>query len=76
MSFTILVPDADPSWPEKISRAVPGAVAKAYADPKGALADIETADAAYGLCPAFRALPAAEALAERSGDDRSARRRC
>jgi len=26
MSFTILLlsPDADPSWPEKISRAVPG----------------------------------------------------
>ena len=48
MSFTILLlsPDADPSWPEKISRAVPGAVAKAYADPKDALADIETADAA------------------------------
>ena len=50
MSFTILLlaPDADPSWPEKISRAVPGAVAKTYADPKDALADIETADAAYG----------------------------
>src|SRR5438874_5894494 len=53
MSFTILLlaPDADPSWPEKISRAVPGAVAKAYADPKDALADIETADAAYGTVP-------------------------
>jgi phosphoglycerate dehydrogenase-like enzyme len=53
MSFTILLlsPDADPSWPEKISRAVPGAVAKIYADPKDALADIETADAAYGNVP-------------------------
>src|SRR6202171_932537 len=53
MSFTILLlsPDADPSWPEKISRAVPGAVAKIYADPKDALADIETADAAYGTVP-------------------------
>ncbi len=29
----------------------PGAVAKAYADPKDALADIETADAAYGTVP-------------------------
>ena len=50
MSFTILLlsPDADPSWPEKIRAAVPGAVAKIYADPKDALADIETADAAYG----------------------------
>jgi hypothetical protein len=53
VSFTILVlsPDADPSWPERISRAVPGAVAKIYADPKDALADIETADAAYGTVP-------------------------
>src|SRR5258706_2342978 len=53
MSFTILLlpPDPDPSWPEKISRAVPGAVAKIYADPKDALADIETADAAYGTVP-------------------------
>ena len=53
MSFTILLlsPDADPSWPEKISQAVPGAVAKIYADPKDALTDIETADAAYGTVP-------------------------
>jgi hypothetical protein len=53
MSFTILLlsPDVDPSWPEKISRAVPGAVAKAYADPKDAVADSETADAAYGTVP-------------------------
>jgi hypothetical protein len=35
----------------KISRAVPGAVAKAYTDPKDAPADIETADAAYGTVP-------------------------
>ncbi|HZU91128.1 MAG TPA: D-2-hydroxyacid dehydrogenase [Stellaceae bacterium] len=53
MSFTILLlpPDADPSWPEKIRQAVPGAVVKAFADPKDALADIETADAAYGTVP-------------------------
>ena len=53
MSFTILLlsPDADPSWPEKIRRAVPAAVARIYADPKDALADIETADAAYGTVP-------------------------
>jgi phosphoglycerate dehydrogenase-like enzyme len=53
MSFTILLlsADADPSWPEKISRAVPGAVAKVYAEPGDALADIETADAAYGTVP-------------------------
>jgi phosphoglycerate dehydrogenase-like enzyme len=53
MSFMILLlsPDADPSWPEKIRQAVPGAVAKIYADPNDALADIETADAAYGSVP-------------------------
>ena len=53
MSFTILLlsPDADPSWPEKIKQAVPGAIAKAFADPKDALAEIETADAAYGTVP-------------------------
>jgi hypothetical protein len=32
-------------------RAVPGAVAKAYADPKDPLVDIETADAACGTVP-------------------------
>ena len=53
MSFTILLlsPDADPFWPEKISRAVPGTVAKIYADPKDALATIKTADAVYGTVP-------------------------
>src|SRR5215472_8287653 len=53
MSFTILLlsPDADPSWPEKIGQAVPGAVAKIYPDPKDAVADIETADTAYGTVP-------------------------
>jgi phosphoglycerate dehydrogenase-like enzyme len=53
MSFTILLlsPDADPSWPDKIREAVPGAVAKIYADPNDALADIESADAAYGAVP-------------------------
>jgi phosphoglycerate dehydrogenase-like enzyme len=53
MSFTILLlsAEADPSWPDKIRAAVPGAVAKIYADPMDALADIETADAAYGTVP-------------------------
>jgi lactate dehydrogenase-like 2-hydroxyacid dehydrogenase len=53
MSFTILLlsQDADPSWPDKIKQAVPGAIAKAFADPKDALAEIETADAAYGTVP-------------------------
>lgn len=52
MSFTICCRrNADPSWPEKIGRTVPGAVAQAYADPKDALADIETADVAYGTVP-------------------------
>jgi phosphoglycerate dehydrogenase-like enzyme len=53
MSFTILLlsPEADPSWPDRISKAVPGAVAKIYADPKDAFGDIETADAAYGTVP-------------------------
>ena len=34
-AILLLSPDADPSWPEKIRQAVPGAVAKIYADPKG-----------------------------------------
>src|SRR6266436_5276044 len=53
MSFTMLLlaPDADPSWPEKIRQAVPDAVAKIHADPRDALPDIETADAAYGTVP-------------------------
>jgi phosphoglycerate dehydrogenase-like enzyme len=53
MSFKILLlaSDVDPSWPEKISHAVPGANAKAFTDPKDALIDIETADAAYGTVP-------------------------
>jgi len=53
MSFTMLLlsPDAEPSWPEKIRQAVPGAAAKIYADPKDALGDIESADAAYGTVP-------------------------
>jgi len=42
MSFKILLlaPDADPSWPEKIRRAVPGVVVNAYSDPQDALDDI------------------------------------
>jgi phosphoglycerate dehydrogenase-like enzyme len=53
MSFKILLlaPDVDPSWPDKIRRAVPGVVVKAFADPKDAAADIVDADAAYGTVP-------------------------
>ena len=53
MSFKILLlaPDADPSWPEKIRRAVPRVVVKAFADPKDAADDIVDADAAYGTVP-------------------------
>ena len=53
MSFTMLLlsPDADRSWPEKIREAVPGAVARIYAEPNDAFADIESADAAYGTVP-------------------------
>ena len=53
MSFKILrlPPDVDASWPEKIRQAVPGAVAKAFWDPKDALTDIEDANAAYGTVP-------------------------
>src|SRR5580700_361948 len=53
MSFKILLlaPDADPSWPKKIRRAVPGVVVNAYSDPQDALDDIADADAAYGTVP-------------------------
>ena len=53
MSFKILLlaPDVDPSWPEKIRRAVPGVVVKAFVDPNDAVADIVDADAAYGTVP-------------------------
>jgi phosphoglycerate dehydrogenase-like enzyme len=53
MSFKILLlaPDVDPSWPEKIRRAVPGVVVKAFPDPKDAADDIVDADAAYGTVP-------------------------
>ena len=53
MSFKILLlaPDADPSWPEKIRRAVPGVVVNTYSDPQDALDDIADADAAYGTLP-------------------------
>jgi hypothetical protein len=39
------------SWPEKIGQAVPGAVPKAYADPKGRRRRRRDADAAYGTVP-------------------------
>src|SRR5215472_16740267 len=53
MSFKILLlaPDVDPSWPEKIRRAVPGVVVKTFVDPKDAAEDIVDADAAYGTVP-------------------------
>jgi phosphoglycerate dehydrogenase-like enzyme len=53
MSFKILLlaADVDPSWPEKIRRAVPGVVVKAFVDPKDAAEDIVDADAAYGTVP-------------------------
>ena len=53
MSFKILLlaPDADPSWPEKIRRAVPGVVVNTFSDPQDALDDIADADAAYGTVP-------------------------
>jgi phosphoglycerate dehydrogenase-like enzyme len=53
MSFKILLlpPDVNESWPEKIRQVVPGAIAKAFRDPKDALADIVDADAAYGTVP-------------------------
>jgi hypothetical protein len=53
MSFTILLlsTDARSVRAGEIRQAVPGAVAKIYADPKDAVADIETADAAYGTAP-------------------------
>jgi len=44
----LLAPDVDPSWPEKIRRAVPGVVVKGFVDPKDAADDIVDADAAYG----------------------------
>jgi phosphoglycerate dehydrogenase-like enzyme len=49
--IVLLPPDVNESWPEKIRQAVPGAVAKAFKDPKDALGDIADADAAYGTVP-------------------------
>ena len=53
MSFKLLLlaPDLDPSWPDKIRQAVPGADVKAFADPQDAVDDIADADAAYGTVP-------------------------
>lgn len=53
MSFKILLlaPDVDLSWPDKIRRAVPGVMVKAFADPKDAAEDIVDADAAYSTVP-------------------------
>ena len=53
MSFKILLlsPDVDSSWPEKIRRAVPGILVKAFSDPQDARDDIADADAAYGTVP-------------------------
>ena len=65
MSFKILLlaPDVDPSWPEKIRRAVPGVVVKAFVDPKDAAADIADADAACGTVPALSGPERPEAAA-------------
>ena len=53
MSFKILLlsPDADPSWPEKIRRAVPGVIVKAFNEAEDAFDDIADADAAFGTVP-------------------------
>src|SRR3954470_21749506 len=53
MSFKIvlLAPDADPSWPERIRQAVPGAVVRTFSDPAEARDEIVDADAAYGTVP-------------------------
>jgi esterase len=49
--IVLLPPDVNESWPEKIRQAVPGAMAKAFKDPKDAVRDIADADAAYGTVP-------------------------
>ncbi|HTV88908.1 MAG TPA: D-2-hydroxyacid dehydrogenase [Stellaceae bacterium] len=53
MNFTILLlgPDVDATWPDHIRRAVPEAVVKAFPNVGDAVAEIETADAAYGTVP-------------------------
>jgi phosphoglycerate dehydrogenase-like enzyme len=53
MPFKILLlaPDVDESWPDKIRRAVPGVVVKAFRDPNDAVSEIEDADAVYGTVP-------------------------
>ncbi|HVC60693.1 MAG TPA: hypothetical protein VND19_10075 [Acetobacteraceae bacterium] len=49
--MSLLTPDADPSWPEKIHQAVPGAAVRAVADPRGAFPGSGTVDVAYGTVP-------------------------
>jgi len=53
MTFKIvlLAADADPSWPEKITQAVPGVVVRAFTNPAEADDEIVDADAAYGTVP-------------------------
>ena len=53
MSFKIVLlpPYVEPDWPEKIERAVPGSIAKAFSNPEDALEEIKDADAAYGTVP-------------------------
>src|SRR5215831_11478775 len=53
MTFKIvlLAADADPSWPEKITQAVPGVVVKVFTNPAEADDEIVDADAAYGTVP-------------------------
>src|SRR6266508_1855256 len=53
MSFkmVLLPPDVEDDWPEKIRQVVPGAVVKAFTDPRDAVEEIVDADAAYGTVP-------------------------
>src|SRR5580692_10252885 len=73
MSFKILLlaPDADPSWPEKIRRAVTGVVVNTYSDPQDALDDIADADAAYGTVPPELPRPRQEAALDLCGPCRA-----
>jgi hypothetical protein len=50
-------PDADPSWPEKISGPSRMLSARHTPIPRDALADIEAPDAAYGIVKLIGQLP-------------------
>ena len=49
-TFLLLSPYFDRLWPEKMSRTVPGTLAKGCTHPEDALAHIETANVACGPC--------------------------